>query len=217
MAQVALTKLSHTLRKLCCCRGCNEDVDCAERALRAHPPDLAADLSMLLLVLLVVVTYATIFPLIMLAGLLFFVLRWQVLAVRYLYVLVPRFDSGGAFFYLLWDQALVALLLGDLATLAVVGLKRGYAQLPFLLPLPLLPIAFKMRAEFRFAGASHRLSLKVARAIDSKDPYLAEKFLPDLYWHPAFTIEDACVGIGSVTDRGRSHLDAVDEQLPEDF
>jgi len=212
VAQVGLARVSHSLRRACCLGG-DKKFDCVARALRAHPPDLAADLSMLLLVLLVVVTYATIFPLIMLAGLIFFVLRWQVLAVRYLYVLVPRFDSGGAFFYLLWDQALVAMFLGDLVTLAVVGLQRGYAQLPFLLPLPLLPIAFKMRAEFRFAGASHRLSLRVARAVDGKDPSIAERFMVDAYWHPALRCEDLCVG----TDRGRSHLDAVDEQIPADF
>jgi len=207
VAQVGLARASHSLHRMCCLGG-DRKFDCVARALRAHPPDLAADLSSLLLVLLVVVTYATIFPLIMLAGLLFFVLRWQVLAVRYLYVLVPRFDSGGAFFYVLWDQALVAMFLGDLVTLAVVGLQRGYAQLPFLLPLPLLPIAFKMRAEFRFAGASHRLSLRVARSVDGKDPLMADKFMVDAYWHPALRCEDLCVG----TDRGRSHLDAVDEQ-----
>eukprot|EP00440_Ansanella_granifera_P056795 gb/GFBE01061560.1/.p1 GENE.gb/GFBE01061560.1/~~gb/GFBE01061560.1/.p1 ORF type:complete len:208 (+),score=47.32 gb/GFBE01061560.1/:1-624(+) len=60
-------------------------------------PPMAADLSALLLVLLVCVTYATISPLILAAGALFFGLRWLVLALRYLYVHVPRFDSGGAF------------------------------------------------------------------------------------------------------------------------
>eukprot|EP00930_Biecheleria_cincta_P018604 TRINITY_DN14432_c0_g1_i1.p1 TRINITY_DN14432_c0_g1~~TRINITY_DN14432_c0_g1_i1.p1 ORF type:complete len:141 (+),score=15.63 TRINITY_DN14432_c0_g1_i1:196-618(+) len=124
-------------------------------------------------------------PLILAAGALFFVLRWLVLALRYLYVHVPRFDSGGAFWYLLWDQALLALVLGDLTTLAAVALRSGYAQLPFLLPLPLLPVAFRMRAEFRFAGPSRRLSLQAARALDAlADPQLFEHFQPDVYWHP---------------------------------
>ncbi|CAE8628725.1 unnamed protein product, partial [Polarella glacialis] len=149
-------------------------------------PPLAADLSALLIVLLVCVTYSTTSPLIMIAGALFFVLRWLVLALRYLYVHVPRFDSGGAFWYLLWDQAILALILGDIATLATVGLRSGYAQLPFLLPLPLLPVAFRMRAEYRFAEPSRRLSLRVARALDARaDPDLADRFPHDAYWHPA--------------------------------
>jgi len=149
-------------------------------------PPMAADLSALLLVLLVCVTYAALAPLIIVAGALFFALRWLVLALRYLYVHVPRFDSGGAFWYLLWDQAIMALFLGDVATLAAVALRSGYAQLPFLLPLPLLPVAFRLRAEFRFAEPSRRLSLRAARTLDARaDPNLADRFPFDAYWHPA--------------------------------
>eukprot|EP00931_Biecheleriopsis_adriatica_P004421 TRINITY_DN106097_c0_g1_i1.p1 TRINITY_DN106097_c0_g1~~TRINITY_DN106097_c0_g1_i1.p1 ORF type:complete len:1234 (+),score=180.47 TRINITY_DN106097_c0_g1_i1:45-3746(+) len=153
-------------------------------------PPMAADHSALLLVVLVCVTYATISPLMLAAGALFFVLRWLVLALRYLYVHVPRFDSGGAFWYLLWDQALLALVLGDVTTLAAVALRSGYAQLPFLLPLPLLPVAFRMRAEFRFAEPSRRLSLRAARTLDAKmDTTLADRFPHDAYWHPALRHE----------------------------
>lgn len=152
-------------------------------------PPLAADLSALLFVLLVCVIYATIAPLILAAGVLFFVVKWQVLALQYLYVHVPRFDSGGAFWYLLWDQSLLALLLGNMTTMAVVGLQAGYAQLPFLLPLPLLPVAFKMRAEYRFAEPSKRLSLRAAKILDAQaDPRLTERFAVDAYWHPGLRL-----------------------------
>eukprot|EP00434_Breviolum_minutum_P000476 symbB.v1.2.000411.t1/scaffold30.1/size407774/27 len=147
---------------------------------------MAADLSALLLVLLVCVTYASIAPLIILAGALFFALRWLVLALRYLYVHVPRFDSGGDFWYLLWNQAVLALILGDFTTLAAVALRSGYAQLPFLLPLPLLPVAFRAMANVRFSKPSQRLSLRVARMVDARaDPNLSERFPLDAYWHPA--------------------------------
>ncbi|CAK0864498.1 unnamed protein product [Prorocentrum cordatum] len=156
-------------------------------------PNLAADLSAMLFVLVVCVTYATVAPLMMLAGLIFFVVRWQVLAVRYLYVHVPRFDSGGAFWYLLWNQA-------------------GYGQLPFLLPLLVLPLAFKMRAEYRFLEASRRLSLTAARQLDANDPRLSEHFVSDAYWHPALRFSEAQPAHADPwAGGGHMPLDAVEE------
>lgn len=172
-------------------------------------PDHAADLSALLLVLLVCVAYATITPLVLPAGLLFFVIKWFVLAVQYLYVHVPCFDSGGAFWYLLWKQALFALVFGNLTTLAVVCLRCGYAQVPFLLPLPVLPIGFKMRAEYRFAEASRRLPLRLARALDAQDLGVAEQFDPYAYWHPALRLAECEL----LTGRERGSLDVLAERL----
>lgn len=165
-------------------------LDASEVHCSAGSPDLAADLSALLFVLLACVSYATLAPVILLAGVLFFVVRWGVLAVKYLYVHVPRFDSGGAFWYQLWDQALLALVFGNLTTLAVVALRAGYPQLPFLVPLPLLPIGFKLRAEYRFAGPSQRLSLRWARSLDAENPDFAERFDPCAYWHPALQLTE---------------------------
>lgn len=161
-------------------------------------PDLAADMSALLFVLLVCVTYATIAPFIMIAGLLFFVVKWQVLALRYLYVCAPRFDSGGRFWYLLWDQALLALVLGNGTTLALVSLRCGYGQIPFLLPLPLLPVLFKLRAEQRFTEASLRLSLRSARTLDAQNPRVAERLSHDAYWHPALRIAEGELRAASI-------------------
>eukprot|EP00913_Durusdinium_trenchii_P035024 g32764.t1 len=193
LVQLTWTALARRLREILCLGSSTsaqaesnflaaaaEDRDCLDT------PPMAADLSALLLVLLVCVTYASIAPLIILAGALFFALRWLVLALRYLYVHVPRFDSGGAFWYLLWNQAVLALILGDVTTLAAVALRSGYAQLPFLLPLPLLPVAFRTMTELRFAQPSQRLSLRSARQVDARaDPNLAERFPLDAYWHPA--------------------------------
>jgi len=128
------------------------------------------------------------------------VVKWSVLAVQYLYVHVPRFDSGGAFWHLLWNQALLALILGNLTTLALVGLRSGYAQLPFLLPLPVLPIGFKLRTEYRFAEPSRRLSLRLARAIDARDPRVADRFSPDAYWHPALRLAEGDTRTGARRD-----------------
>jgi len=172
-------------------------------------PAPAADLSVLLLVLLICVAYSTISPLILPAGLLFFVIKWFVLAVQYLYVHVPCFDSGGAFWYLLWNQALLALVFGNLTTLAVVCLRCGYAQAPFLLPLPVLPIGFKMRAEYRFAEPSRRLPLRLARELDAQDLGVAEQFDPYAYWHPALRLAECEL----LTGRDRGSLDVLAERL----
>lgn len=191
LAQLTWTALTRRLREIFCLHPSpSAQVESNFLAAAAEDcldtPPMAADLSALLLVLLVCVTYASIAPLIILAGALFFALRWLVLALRYLYVHVPRFDSGGAFWYLLWNQAVLALILGDFTTLAAVALRSGYAQLPFLLPLPLLPIAFSALANFRFAKPSQRLSLRAARMVDARaDPNLSERFPLDAYWHPA--------------------------------
>jgi len=112
---------------------------------------------------------------------------------------------------------LLALVLGNLTTLAVVGLRAGYAQVPFLLPLPLLPIGFKLRAEYRFAGPSRRLSLRWAKKLDTEEPRLAERFESDAYWHPALRLGEsellACSWSGE-RDRGHA-LDAVAEAWRE--
>jgi len=204
-----------TCRWCCCRRRPSQPESCNASEPEPDTPDLAADLSSLLFVLLVCVTYSTLAPLITLAGLVFFVVRWGVLSVRYLYVHVPRFDSGGAFWYLLWDQALLALVLGNLTTLAVVGLRAGYAQLPFLLPLPLLPMGFKLRAEFRFEGPSRRLSLKWARKLDQEDPTLSDRFDSQAYWHPALRIAESELFTGHRVqiERERSGLGSVRERI----
>jgi len=174
--------------------------------------DYANDLSALLLVLLVCAAYATISPLILPAGLLFFAIKWFVLAVQYLYVHVPCFDSGGAFWELLWNQAVFALVCGNVTTLAVVCLRCGYAQAPFLLPLPVLPIGFKLRAEYRFAEPSRRLPLRLARALDAQDPGAAEQFDPHAYWHPALRLAECEL----LTGRDRGSLDVLAERLEGD-
>ncbi|CAK9098455.1 CSC1-like protein ERD4 (Protein EARLY-RESPONSIVE TO DEHYDRATION STRESS 4) [Durusdinium trenchii] len=114
LVQLTWTALARRLREILCL-GSSTSAQAESNFLAAaaedclDTPPMAADLSALLLVLLVCVTYASIAPLIILAGALFFALRWLVLALRYLYVHVPRFDSGGAFWYLLWNQAGLAL------------------------------------------------------------------------------------------------------------
>jgi len=190
LVQLTWTAVMRRLREVFCLPSRTAQVESNFLAAAAEDcldtPPMAADLSALLLVLLVCVTYASIAPLIILAGALFFALRWLVLALRYLYVHVPRFDSGGDFWYLLWNQAVLALILGDFTTLAAVALRSGYAQLPFLLPLPLLPVAFRAMANVRFSKPSQRLSLRVARMVDARaDPNLSERFPLDAYWHPA--------------------------------
>jgi len=215
LAQLACAATGRGLRRLLCPgRGGPREPGAALPQDFVDSPDHAADLSALLLVLLVCVTYATIAPLIMPAGLLFFAAKWAVLAVRYLYVHAPRFDSGGAFWYLIWNQALLALVFGNLTTLAVVGMMSGYAQLPFLLPLPFLPIGFKLRAEYRFAQPSRRLSLRLARQLDAQDPRLSECFAPDAYWHPALRLP---AGEFLAARRGdRDPLDALAERMESD-
>mmetsp|Transcript_87086 Transcript_87086/g.202733 ORF Transcript_87086/g.202733 Transcript_87086/m.202733 type:complete len:209 (+) Transcript_87086:1760-2386(+) len=162
--------------------------------------------------LAVCVAYATIAPMILGAGLLFFVVKWAVLAVQYLYVRVPRFDSGGAFWYLLWNQAMLALVFGNITTAAVVALQAGYAQLPFLLPLVVLPVGFKLRVEYRFREPSKRLSLRLARALDARDPCIAERFIPDAYWHPALRLTESELWGGRCGDKDKV-LGALFERL----
>uniref|UniRef100_A0A6T0W2C0 CSC1/OSCA1-like 7TM region domain-containing protein n=1 Tax=Alexandrium monilatum TaxID=311494 RepID=A0A6T0W2C0_9DINO len=222
LARIAATAVH---QRACCLRRCHPRHWSPPGSAEGGPvaaevflqsPDHAADLSALLLVLLVCVTYATVAPFILPAGLLFFVVKWLVLAVQYLYVHVPRFDSGGAFWHLLWNQALLALVLGNLTTLALVGLRSGYAQLPFLLPLPVLPIGFKLRAEYRFAEPSRRLSLRLARALDARDARTADRFSPDAYWHPALRLAEGEMLAGGRRndwDRGSGpHLDSLMER-----
>eukprot|EP00929_Paragymnodinium_shiwhaense_P062467 TRINITY_DN31186_c0_g2_i1.p1 TRINITY_DN31186_c0_g2~~TRINITY_DN31186_c0_g2_i1.p1 ORF type:complete len:1211 (-),score=199.81 TRINITY_DN31186_c0_g2_i1:145-3777(-) len=204
LTPLTLLRPSELLRRvwycLLRCFCCKQRTPLVEEQLPS--PDLESDLFTLILVLLICVAYATIAPLIMFAGLLLFVIRRQVLAVRYLYVEVPRFDSGGAHWYLLWDQAMGAMFFAHATTIAVVALRGGYVQLPFLLALPVLTYAFKKRAEDRFFRPSRQLSLSAARVMDHyAGTRVADSFKADAFCHPA--LRRTLPGLGLAAD-GRS-------------
>jgi calcium permeable stress-gated cation channel len=52
-----------------------------------------------------------------------------------MYVFVPKFESGGSFWFDVHDWTLVGMIVGQLTLLGYVTLKGGFKQSPWLLPL----------------------------------------------------------------------------------
>ena len=94
----------------------------------------------MLLVLIIMNTYAVIAPLVLLTGVLFFGLSSIVLRWNCLFVYVPKLESGGSYFPMLFDYSMVALLTAQIVLIAFFLLteKENFTCAYSLFPLPLL-------------------------------------------------------------------------------
>ncbi|CAM9961549.1 unnamed protein product, partial [Laminaria digitata] len=95
----------------------------------------------LLLVLVVCFIYAVISPFIMPAGAVFFGVAYIVL-----YVYVPKYESGGVFWFSVYPRVLIGLGLAQLTLAGYVLVRGGYSQAILMLPLPLFIYLYGFRS-----------------------------------------------------------------------
>ncbi|CAJ1365089.1 unnamed protein product [Effrenium voratum] len=100
----------------------------------------------------------------------------------FLYVYDAEFDSGGAFWYDLFNCVLVGLLLSTLSLLGLAALYGTYMQLLALLPLPFLVVYLALHC-WKSGWKSRWTSLEDAVQADESDSVLST-FDPDLYKEP---------------------------------
>jgi hypothetical protein len=92
----------------------------------------------MLLVLIIMNTYAVIAPLVLITGVLFFGLASIVLRWNCLFVYVPKLESGGSYFPMLFDYSMVALLTAQIVLIAFFLLTENFFCAYSLFPLPVL-------------------------------------------------------------------------------
>jgi len=152
-----------------------------ERRDAAKPTrfEYGADLAAVCLIWTICMCYMTVSPLILPFGLAYLVIDFCVRKYNLLYVHVLHFETHGGFWPVLASTALNGLVLGQMALLVIIGLKQGYWEQLFLLPLPFLTSLFN---HYTYMSGKPMLSpqppLATAMELDKRrDPYEVKKLL----------------------------------------
>ncbi|CAM9127762.1 unnamed protein product [Ectocarpus fasciculatus] len=122
----------------------------------------------LLLVLVVCFVYAVISPFIMPAGAIFFALAYLVYKYQALYVYVPKYESGGVFWFSVYPRVLIGLALAQLTLAGYVYVRAGITQASLILPLPALIYWYGYRSFKRYLGPAESISMETAARIDRR-------------------------------------------------
>jgi hypothetical protein len=83
-----------------------------------------------------VMTYWTMCPLLSIIGAFFFVGTYVVYKHQFLYVFTREFETGGQFWYQLFDSSMFCLVISCTLITAYVSVKGGISQAALLFPLP---------------------------------------------------------------------------------
>jgi len=174
---------------------------CTWRELRtgafADPPLLYGSIyPSLMMVLMIVVTYACISPLLTPLAVGYYALAYLMYKYQLLYVYVNDYQSGGFMWYAVFTRSMVALICGVVTLICYLGIRKTYFSGPFyvLLPLPLLIALFWTYCENKFRDTSSALSRESAMDLDRAAETAsaaaggadhAASFSPRLYRQPA--------------------------------
>lgn len=117
-----------------------------------------------LLVIVIMFTYATISPVILPVGALYFISAFVVYKKQMLLVFSSTYESGGVFFPTACQRTMVGLLAAQVTLIGYTVLRQGYYQ-----PLVLLPLLFytlTMMSTFKDLYAIPGQYLSLERAVD---------------------------------------------------
>lgn len=162
--------------------------------------DYGVVLPQLMYLMVLTINYWTISPI--LIGVLVFTFCGQYLRFKYklLYIYVPRYESGGYFWYGLYKYTMYALVASTVTMIAYMGIKEGPTQAALLLPL--LYVIFKAWkfAEFHHKDVSMFVAYSSAVEADCKTyaspdaaTKLYESFHADYYKQPYFSAAQIAV------------------------
>ena len=151
------------LFNILCVKSCMNKKKCTRRDLRtgvfADPPLLYGWIyPNLMMVLMIIVTYASIAPLLMPFGLLYFTFAYLMYKYQLLYVYINNYQSGGYSWYAVFSWSMVALLLGALTLVGYLGLQlqNTFFVGPFyaVIPLPACLLYFWYYCDKKFKTPS---------------------------------------------------------------
>lgn len=130
---------------------CMDKRKCTRRELRsgafyAWPMLYGWVYPQLMMVQMIMVTYACLTPLLMPFGAVFFIFAYAMYKYQLLYVYINDYQSGGFMWYAVFNRSLIALLFAITVLIAYfsLDLRQSYMYGPFLclLPLPLVVVYF---------------------------------------------------------------------------
>jgi hypothetical protein len=147
--------------------------------------DYGADLPNLLYVLCIVMTYWTMCPLLSIIGAFYFVGTYVVYKHQFLYVFTREFETGGQFWYKLFDSSMLSLVISCTLITAYVSVKGGITQASLLLPLP-VTVWYCWRSiakKYEHGSANMAFNCAVSSSDETHEALLAT-LSPDCYKQP---------------------------------
>jgi len=130
--------------------------------------DYATLLPKFLYVFCIGVTYWVIAPIVVFVAGLLFAANYAVYKYQLCYVFVNKNETGGLFFYKLYNFSMTGLLASAVTMVVYLAIKEGEVVAPLLLPLPILIACVWRYTEEKFKTLSRGLSLAEALRVDSR-------------------------------------------------
>lgn len=188
--------LIYRIYRSCCCgeRKLTRR-DLIEGPLADATVDYATLLPQFLYVLCIAVTYWVIAPFVVFVAGLVFASNYLVYKHQLCYVYVNKNETGGLFFYKLYNFSMTGLMASAVLMIVYLAIKEGVAQAPLLIPLPIVIYCVWCYTEEKFKALSTALAYdEVVRANhadtvtavhSSNEAAVAHTVQSDFFTHPA--------------------------------
>ena len=145
----------------------------------------------ILFIVVVAFVFATIAPILFAIAALYFCACYVVYKYQCLYVNVRHFESGGKYFYHMYNYTNTALLASTITILIYMGVKEGTSQACLLFPLPFVVYFVWGRTEAKYKKLSENYSLSMSSNKESDAGRAADVvvsgFSEDFYLQPCLS------------------------------
>jgi hypothetical protein len=131
--------------------------------------DYGSSLPSYLFILCIVLTYMTIAPIMTVLGAIYFLVFYVILKYKFLYVFLPSFETGGSFWYGLYDYSMQGLLVSSITMVGYMAVKEGIAQAPFVLPIPFVILRYWSHTSKSFERISKDMAYSRAVQADKEE------------------------------------------------
>lgn len=119
-----------------------------------------------LYVLCITLLYWVISPILLFLSLGYFSAAYLCWKYQFLYVIIRDFESGGKFWYGLYEYSMTSLLASTVTMIAYMSIKEGVMQAPLMLPLPVIILYQWRRTEGRYKALSQITPYSMAVGVD---------------------------------------------------
>lgn len=148
------------------------------------PYDYGANLPTELYVLCIVMTYWTMTPLIAIIGAFYFAGVYIVTKHQFLYLHTREFETGGSFWYGLFDNSFFCLMCATILMVAYVSIREGIYPATALLPLPVVVYYCWCNITDQFKHKSNNMAYNIAVAGDNVQSTLLQSLDEETYAQP---------------------------------
>jgi uncharacterized small protein (DUF1192 family) len=142
-----------------------------------------------LYILAIGLLYWVIAPLVIIIITFIFGATYILMKYQYLYIFTRKYESGGNYWYGLYNYSMIALMISTITMIVYLSIKEAYIQAPLLAPLPLIIYFFWNYTEDRFRAVSSNVpyssALKVDLSEESKSRKDYESFNKDYLKQPS--------------------------------